>query len=80
LAYTTVYDAASHIYRTTAATVSGIAPPCEGRGYTLTLSGAAGALATSPGTVTLVAGTLTVVLASPPDAGRVTGASLVITG
>jgi len=80
LAYTTAYDTASHIYRTTAVAASGIAPPCEGLGYTLTLSGAAGVLATSSGTVALVAGTLTVVPASPPDAGTVTSASLVITG
>jgi len=79
IAYTNAYDATSQSYRTTAATVSGIAPACVGQTLGITLSGAAGAsLASASGTV---AGTsLALLLPTSAAADAVQGAAVVISG
>jgi hypothetical protein len=84
VAYTNVYNATAGAYRTTTATVSGIAAACNGLPLDITLSGAAGAVigsgsATIAGTSQAV--TLTAVLpATTVDPALITGAAVVITG
>lgn len=80
LAYTNVYDAASNDYRTTAVTLSGVASPCSGKAFQLTLSDGTASLSASTGTVTLASGSQTVTLTTPVSARAVTRVSLVITG
>lgn len=80
LAYTNVYDATSNDYQTTAVTLAGVASPCVGKHYQLTLSDGTTLLSESTGTVTLVSGSQTVRLTTPASAQAVTRASLVITG
>lgn len=78
LAYTNAYDASSNTYQTTAVTMSGVATPCAGKQYQLTLSDGTASLSESTGTVS--AGSQTVTLTAPVSAQAVTHASLVITG
>jgi hypothetical protein len=80
LAYTNVYDATTNDYQTTAVTLSGVATPCIGQHYQLTLSDGAASLGEKAGTVALTAGSMVVTLTSPVVAQSVTKASLVITG
>lgn len=79
IAYTNAYDATTQIYRTTAVTVSGIAPACAGQTLGVTVSGAAGAsLAAATGTVSGTSVSLTFPSSAAADA--VQGAAVVISG
>jgi len=80
LAYTNVYNATTNDYQTTAVTLSGVATPCVGQHYQLTLSDGTASLGESTGTVALTSGSQVVTLASPVAAASVTKASLVISG
>lgn len=79
IAYTNAYDATTQIYRTTAVTVSGIAPACAGQTLGVTVSGASGAsLAAATGTVSGTSVSLTFPSSAAADA--VQGAAVVISG
>jgi hypothetical protein len=79
IAYTNAYDATTGKYRTSAATVSGMAAACTGKSLSVTLRDTNN-VAIGNGTVT-VAGTSQVVTLSASVASEaVTGAAVVITG
>jgi hypothetical protein len=79
ISYTNAYDAATGRYRTTGATVAGMATGCAGKKLSVTLRGAAGASLGS-GTAT-VGGTSQLVPLTPTAASdAVTGAAVVIAG
>jgi hypothetical protein len=80
LAYTDAYDALSNTYKTTAVTISGVATPCVGKTYKLTLSDGTVSLGETSGTVALTTGSDVITLTAPVDAHSVTKAALVITG
>ena len=77
IAYTNAYDAATGKYRTTSATIGGMAPACTGKNLSVTLKDGTGAsLATASAAVTGAAQAVNVAAA----ADAVSGAAVVISG
>jgi hypothetical protein len=79
IAYTNAYDTATGRYRTTGATVNGIAAACNGKNLAVTLRDQAGA-PLGTGTVSVGGTSQAVVLAPTAAADAVTGAAVVISG
>jgi hypothetical protein len=79
IAYATAYDPASGKYRTSAATVSGMAAACTGKALSVTLRDTNG-LALGNGTATVGGTSQVVTLSASVAADAVTGAAVVITG
>ena len=82
LSYTNAYSATPGTYTVASVVATGVASPCGGKYYNLTLSGAGGtSLGAYSGTVSLAGTTLTITTTSPVvAAASVVSAALVITG
>jgi hypothetical protein len=80
IGYTNAYDSSTGKYRTSAATITGIAPACVGQSLSIVLRDAGG-LSIGAGGGAVVAGPSQTFAMSPSAAAEaVTGAAVVITG
>ena len=78
LSYTYVYDAAAKHYKVTAVNVAGVAAACVGKAASVSLRDDTVALSTD--TTTAASPAFAFTLASPVEASRIDGVSLLITG